>query len=184
MLIVLLQTRQCAISLTASRRHCSYHQTPLYILQLCVSVHHPNPRYGTILHYAGPGRDILTSGFDALRRGRPDMNSLVGLGATASFGVSCVAAALPGLGWRTFFEEPAMLLGTTHNLYLCVELSCMHGVGLSCICVSCLDDLCCIELCCVELGCVKVAQQICSTFCSHPHDNRSTRDFTEHASRT
>lgn len=25
--------------------------------------------------------------------------------------VSCVAAALPGLGWRTFFEEPAMLLG-------------------------------------------------------------------------
>ena len=39
------------------------------------------------------------------------MNTLVGLGATASFGISCIAAALPALGWRTFFEEPAMLLG-------------------------------------------------------------------------
>jgi Cu+-exporting ATPase len=39
------------------------------------------------------------------------MNTLVGLGAGASFGVSCVAAALPRLGWPTFFEEPAMLLG-------------------------------------------------------------------------
>jgi hypothetical protein len=39
------------------------------------------------------------------------MNSLVGLGATASFAVSCVAAALPALRWKTFFEEPAMLLG-------------------------------------------------------------------------
>lgn len=47
----------------------------------------------------------------ALGRGAPDMNSLVGLGAVSSFAVSCVAAALPGLGWRTFFEEPAMLLG-------------------------------------------------------------------------
>ncbi|KAJ9508304.1 hypothetical protein QJQ45_011811 [Haematococcus lacustris] len=59
----------------------------------------------------GPGRDIITSGFTALAAQRPDMNSLVGLGATASFGVSCVAALLPHLGWRTFFEEPAMLLG-------------------------------------------------------------------------
>ena len=39
------------------------------------------------------------------------MNTLVGLGAVASFSMSCVAAALPHLGWRTFFEEPAMLLG-------------------------------------------------------------------------
>ncbi len=59
----------------------------------------------------GPGREILSNGFDALMRRRPDMNTLVGLGATASFGVSCVAAALPALGWKTFFEEPAMLLG-------------------------------------------------------------------------
>lgn len=60
---------------------------------------------------AGPGREILVHGWRALRHGRPDMNTLVGLGATASFAVSCVAAALPRLGWRTFFEEPAMLLG-------------------------------------------------------------------------
>ena len=44
-------------------------------------------------------------------RRAPDMNSLVALGACASFAVSGVAAALPGLGWPTFFEEPAMLLG-------------------------------------------------------------------------
>lgn len=59
----------------------------------------------------GPGREILTSGFEGLMRGRPDMNTLVGMGAGASFAVSCVAAALPRLGWPTFFEEPAMLLG-------------------------------------------------------------------------
>lgn len=59
----------------------------------------------------GPGREILVSGLRALVAGRPDMNTLVGLGASASFGVSCVAAALPHLGWKTFFEEPAMLLG-------------------------------------------------------------------------
>ena len=35
----------------------------------------------------------------------------VGLGAVASFGISCVATALPRLGWPTFFEEPAMLIG-------------------------------------------------------------------------
>lgn len=59
----------------------------------------------------GPGRDIIVDGFRGLLAHRPDMNTLVGLGATASFGVSCVAAALPRLGWKTFFEEPAMLLG-------------------------------------------------------------------------
>lgn len=61
--------------------------------------------------FTGPGREILVSGFQALAANRPDMNSLVGLGATASFGVSCVAALMPHLRWKTFFEEPAMLLG-------------------------------------------------------------------------
>lgn len=60
---------------------------------------------------AGPGRQILVSGFHSLCNNRPDMNTLVGLGATSSFAVSCVAAAMPRLGWTTFFEEPAMLLG-------------------------------------------------------------------------
>lgn len=50
-------------------------------------------------------------GWRAWRRGAPDMNTLVALGAGASFGVSCIAAGLPQLGWKTFFEEPAMLLG-------------------------------------------------------------------------
>ena len=39
------------------------------------------------------------------------MNSLVSLGAVASFSISCVAAAVPALRWHTYFEEPAMLLG-------------------------------------------------------------------------
>jgi hypothetical protein len=43
------------------------------------------------------------------------LRAQVGLGAGASFAVSCVAAALPGLGWRTFFEEPAMLLGEAQH---------------------------------------------------------------------
>ena len=59
----------------------------------------------------GPGREVLVAGWRAAAAGSPDMNTLVGLGASAAFGVSCVAAALPALGWRTFFEEPAMLLG-------------------------------------------------------------------------
>lgn len=59
----------------------------------------------------GPGRQLVTEGLTALARGAPNMNSLVGLGATAAFAVSSVAAAIPQLGWPTFFEEPAMLLG-------------------------------------------------------------------------
>ena len=58
----------------------------------------------------GPGRGIVVDGFKNLVRGTPDMNSLVGLGATTAFGISTVAMLLPKLGWRTFFEEPAMLL--------------------------------------------------------------------------
>ena len=38
------------------------------------------------------------------------MNTLVSLGALASFGMSTAAAMLPKLGWPTFFEEPVMLL--------------------------------------------------------------------------
>jgi len=60
---------------------------------------------------AGPGREIIERGWVAMWQRTPDMNSLVALGACASFAVSCVAAGLPGLGWPTFFEEPAMLLG-------------------------------------------------------------------------
>lgn len=53
----------------------------------------------------------MRAGVNALLKNSPDMNTLVGLGATSAFGVSVAAALLPQLGWRTFFEEPAMLLG-------------------------------------------------------------------------
>lgn len=59
----------------------------------------------------GPGRQIVVDGFKAMKEGAPDMNSLVGLGATAAFAISSIALFIPRLGWRTFFEEPAMLLG-------------------------------------------------------------------------
>jgi hypothetical protein len=38
------------------------------------------------------------------------MNTLVSLGALASFSMSSVAALVPQLGWPTFFEEPVMLM--------------------------------------------------------------------------
>jgi Cu2+-exporting ATPase len=38
------------------------------------------------------------------------MNTLVSLGALASFGMSTAAVLMPALGWPTFFEEPVMLL--------------------------------------------------------------------------
>ena len=59
----------------------------------------------------GPGRGIVVDGIKALLQGAPDMNSLVGMGATTAFGISSVALLFPQLGWRTYFEEPAMLLG-------------------------------------------------------------------------
>lgn len=78
----------------------------------------------------GPGRDIIVNGVSALLQNRPDMNTLVGLGATASFGVSCVAAAMPHLGWKTFFEEPAMLLGGCQELApACIERKFAGGLS-------------------------------------------------------
>jgi P-type Cu+ transporter len=59
----------------------------------------------------GPGRGILVDGVTALFGNRPDMNTLVTLGAVSALSVSGAAALLPQLGWATFFEEPAMLLG-------------------------------------------------------------------------
>ena len=59
----------------------------------------------------GPGRQIIAEGAVALKSARPDMNTLVAMGALSALGVSGAAALLPQLGWATFFEEPAMLLG-------------------------------------------------------------------------
>ena len=73
---------------------------------------HSNPVHITLSIFAmsGPGRQILVDGWQSLRRGGPNMNTLVSLGAIASFSMSTAAMLLPSLGWPTFFEEPVMLL--------------------------------------------------------------------------
>ncbi|KAK9096870.1 hypothetical protein Sjap_022367 [Stephania japonica] len=58
----------------------------------------------------GPGRQLILDGLKSLWRGVPNMNTLVGLGALSSFAVSSIAALIPKLGWRAFFEEPIMLI--------------------------------------------------------------------------
>ncbi|KAJ6389659.1 hypothetical protein OIU77_027893 [Salix suchowensis] len=58
----------------------------------------------------GPGRQLIHDGVKSLFKGAPNMNTLVGLGALSSFAVSSLAALLPKLGWKAFFEEPIMLI--------------------------------------------------------------------------
>ncbi|BFI43191.1 hypothetical protein MPTK2_8g15930 [Marchantia polymorpha subsp. ruderalis] len=59
----------------------------------------------------GPGRDLLLDGAKALWRKSPNMNSLVGVGACASFAISAASLAFPDLNWdASFFDEPVMLL--------------------------------------------------------------------------
>jgi cation transport ATPase len=100
------------------------------------TTHTHTPHTHPDTHTTGPGRDIMASGWRALTAGRPDMNSLVGLGAAASFGVSCVAAAVPALRWKTFFEEPAMLLGA------CVWCACARCRMWVRACVCCGQRAC------------------------------------------
>ncbi|KAI3966974.1 hypothetical protein MKX01_040615 [Papaver californicum] len=57
-----------------------------------------------------PGRRLIFDGLKSLLKGAPNMNTLVGLGALSSFAVSSIAALIPKLGWKTFFEEPIMLI--------------------------------------------------------------------------
>ncbi|KAL0546501.1 hypothetical protein IC582_016411 [Cucumis melo] len=58
----------------------------------------------------GPGRQLIIDGMKSLVKGAPNMNTLVGLGALSSFSVSSLAALMPKLGWKAFFEEPVMLI--------------------------------------------------------------------------
>ncbi|KAF8020023.1 hypothetical protein BT93_G0651 [Corymbia citriodora subsp. variegata] len=58
----------------------------------------------------GPGRGLISDGLRNLLKGAPNMNTLVGLGALSSFCVSTLAALVPKLGWKAFFEEPVMLV--------------------------------------------------------------------------
>lgn len=57
-----------------------------------------------------PARKILTDGFKGARRGSPNMNTLVSLGALSAYLTSLVALVFPQLGWECFFDEPVMLL--------------------------------------------------------------------------
>ncbi|GAA0156841.1 primary active transporter [Lithospermum erythrorhizon] len=76
-------------------------------------LHNPYVKGGLALgSLLGPGRDLLFDGFKALRKGSPNMNSLVGFGAIAAFAISAVSLLNPELQWNaTFFDEPVMLLG-------------------------------------------------------------------------
>lgn len=64
----------------------------------------------SIFVFIGPGRKLIVDGLRSLFKGSPNMNTLVGLGAISSFAVSSVAAFIPKLGWKMFFEEPIMLI--------------------------------------------------------------------------
>ncbi len=57
-----------------------------------------------------PARKILIEGFQGARRGSPNMNTLVSLGAVSAYSTSVVALIFPSLGWECFFDEPVMLL--------------------------------------------------------------------------
>ncbi|MGB3507676.1 MAG: heavy metal translocating P-type ATPase [Microcoleaceae cyanobacterium] len=58
-----------------------------------------------------PGREIIIDGIRSLWRNAPNMNTLVGLGATTAYTASIVALVFPQLGWECFFDEPVMILG-------------------------------------------------------------------------
>ncbi len=57
-----------------------------------------------------PARQILVEGFQGARRGSPNMNTLVSLGALSAYTTSLAALVFPQLGWECFFDEPVMLL--------------------------------------------------------------------------
>ncbi|NJN85891.1 MAG: copper-translocating P-type ATPase [Leptolyngbyaceae cyanobacterium SL_7_1] len=58
-----------------------------------------------------PGRPILTNGWQGLRHGAPNMNTLVSLGTLTAYLTSVVALLIPSLGWECFFDEPVMMMG-------------------------------------------------------------------------
>ncbi|XFA74287.1 heavy metal translocating P-type ATPase [Thermosynechococcaceae cyanobacterium Okahandja] len=58
-----------------------------------------------------PGREIVREGLKGLWERRPNMNTLVALGALAAYSTSTVAWLWPQLGWDCFFDEPVMILG-------------------------------------------------------------------------
>ncbi|MFQ3617749.1 MAG: heavy metal translocating P-type ATPase [Cyanobacteriota bacterium] len=79
----------------------------------------PLPGLSNIWFHAGlatlallfPGRSMVIDGWRGLRRGAPNMNTLVSLGTLTAYSVSLVALLVPALGWECFFDEPVMLVG-------------------------------------------------------------------------
>ncbi|MFE4105869.1 heavy metal translocating P-type ATPase [Almyronema epifaneia] len=62
------------------------------------------------LALALPGRSLLIDGWQGLRHGAANMNTLVGLGTLSAYVTSLIALLFPQLGWECFFDEPVMLL--------------------------------------------------------------------------
>ncbi|MEL6231060.1 MAG: heavy metal translocating P-type ATPase [Cyanobacteria bacterium J06627_3] len=62
------------------------------------------------LTLVGPARGIVQDGWTGIRRARPNMNTLVSIGALSAYAASVVALVMPTLGWECFFDEPVMLL--------------------------------------------------------------------------
>lgn len=73
-----------------------------------------NPAISGVLGAAallGPGRPLLKDGALGLIRGTPNMNSLIALGATTSFGAGALTLVIPEFTLDpSFLEEPVMLL--------------------------------------------------------------------------
>lgn len=63
----------------------------------------------SLITFLGPGSQILSDGFTSFVNNKPNMNTLVSLGACSSFAMSAISVAIPKLGWPLFFEEPTML---------------------------------------------------------------------------
>lgn len=62
------------------------------------------------LTLALPAQSILRDGWTGIRHARPNMNTLVSVGALSAYLASLVALIFPKLGWECFFDEPVMLL--------------------------------------------------------------------------
>ncbi|MEO1386037.1 MAG: heavy metal translocating P-type ATPase [Cyanobacteria bacterium J06634_6] len=113
------QTRQLAIATTllffstlGHLQHLSIANSPLIRPLTTLPVINDLWFHGTLatLTLVFPARQILIEGFQGIRRGSPNMNTLVSLGALSAFITSLAALVFPALGWACFFDEPVMLL--------------------------------------------------------------------------
>ncbi|CAA6665042.1 unnamed protein product [Spirodela intermedia] len=97
----------CAVCLLGHTAHLFQANAPSWLHALHSTGFHLSLSFLTLI---GPGRQLILDGIRSLFKGSPNMNTLVGLGALSSFAVSSVAAFVPKLGWKVFFEEPIMLI--------------------------------------------------------------------------